>query len=42
MATVKVNFEDQGQDLLFFVIDTTALLVTEADHITMISTKIHR
>lgn len=30
MATVRINFEDQGQDLLFFVIDTVMLLVTEA------------
>ena len=30
MATIKVNFEDQGQDLLFFVVDTTTLIVTEA------------
>ncbi|QSW90728.1 hypothetical protein J0383_07930 [Flavobacterium endoglycinae] len=30
MATIKVNFEDQGQDLLYFVIDSTSLVVTEA------------
>lgn len=30
MATIKVNFQDEGQDLLFFIVDTDKLLVTDA------------